>query len=994
MPSSSPDSSVDLAPSAEQSRRRAYKACLHCRSRKAKCDLGDIDAPGQPPCARCKRERRECVFAPSYRGGKIIRRNTDPPADLDKGKVPDARSCTRKNEHKSVTFSASDIDIAEIEEDMNTRSESEGPPRKTMRLDAASSASENAGDRDRVDPQSLAAASLRNPTDALNLLALAADVDRKTKAKRRASVSEANTMDSPKHAHDGTINADLARGSKFKKEDSTSSSCEGHTHLHTHRMSTPPSLNTYALVRDRVLSPATLKHLVEFYFSHAHAVFPMVPHHHIPRCSTELARFAAEEAPLLTAMVVIASRQEKMFDVHARSWEYMQTLINELILGKYASVGAVEALLLLSENLPRRTEAATEDDEHRMAWMLVGMAVRIGYMLGLDQKTLRPISPGVEDSGDRDNDAGTRSENERLDRDRLAWTYCYIFDRSISIRSGKAFWSRGPGLCFQRTHCGAVPSASETFPSLRAIPGTQDDFSAMLQAYTELTQTMASAHDVLYPSKDRTIALVRVGDYHKYLDELTRTFLVLPSQAFWTNGTLQNGFRLNWEGKIWETQIVQECVWLTFHYTRLYIYAFAFQAHVQRNTTTTEDGKKVADNVIFPRGPMGSPDARFILEAIDAATELLHICVERLHPSGAMTYLPWRFFLYFQYAGVFLLKAVFVGAVVPQDQRAIVQLVKKVIVCLACASSDDQQAGVRYARLLNGLLRVFSRGVDGVASQVGTPKRRTLELSASVSTTRSPNIEDSDTIMSKSDAAHAGAEQQVTAAAHASVPSPPVVSASSLTSGPLVNNATSPVVKEAPIHHVHSPATEAVLAHLPMPRLDASVKYSDKSAASHSMQSLHQPISADALFASSHLNARSASRFTGGLSPGPYHRTPAPLDHRTGSRTQGQQLYTPAPSRSVAANGFTGATNGINVNVNGANGGFDLYQVSPTGSASLNLSQFDLNWPPTEVDGLAQMLTDDHALDGDFWMSLPSHVQWQAWPQSNGTPAPPASLMS
>ncbi len=34
-------------------------------------------------------------------------------------------------------------------------------------------------------------------------------------------------------------------------------------------------------------------------------------------------------------------------------------------------------------------------------------------------------------------------------------------------------------------------------------------------SYTELTQTMASAHDVLYPSKDRTIALVRVGDYHK-----------------------------------------------------------------------------------------------------------------------------------------------------------------------------------------------------------------------------------------------------------------------------------------------------------------------------------------------------------------------------------------------------------------------------------------------------------------------------------------------
>ncbi len=59
------------------------------------------------------------------------------------------------------------------------------------------------------------------------------------------------------------------------------------------------------------------------------------------------------------------------------------------------------------------------------------------------------------------------------------------------------------------------------------------------------------------------------------------------------------------------------------------------------------------------------------------------------------------------------LQAVFVGAVVPQDQSNIVQLIKKVIMCLAYASSDENHSGVRYARLLNGLLRVFSRGVDG-----------------------------------------------------------------------------------------------------------------------------------------------------------------------------------------------------------------------------------------------------------------------------------------
>lgn len=85
---------------------------------------------------------------------------------------------------------------------------------------------------------------------------------------------------------------------------------------------------------------------------------------------------------------------------------------------------------------------------------------------------------------------------------------------------------------------------------------------------------------------------------------------------------------------------------------------------------------------------MGSPDAKFILEAIDAAADLLRICVDRLHPQGVLQYLPWRFFLFFAYAGVFLLKAVFINAVAPLDRKTIVRLLKRLIVCLACASKD------------------------------------------------------------------------------------------------------------------------------------------------------------------------------------------------------------------------------------------------------------------------------------------------------------------
>lgn len=78
------------------------------------------------------------------------------------------------------------------------------------------------------------------------------------------------------------------------------------------------------------------------------------------------------------------------------------------------------------------------------------------------------------------------------------------------------------------------------------------------------------------------------------------------------------------------------------------------------------------------------------------------------------------------YAGVFLLKGLYVGVVAPQDRVTIIRLLKKLIVCLAQASTDAQHPGVRYARLLQGLLRVFKRGrASALATQVPTPTRRT-----------------------------------------------------------------------------------------------------------------------------------------------------------------------------------------------------------------------------------------------------------------------------
>jgi hypothetical protein len=50
--------------------KRVYQACIPCRRRKVKCDLGSVDSPGDPPCVRCRRESKECFFSATRRKRK------------------------------------------------------------------------------------------------------------------------------------------------------------------------------------------------------------------------------------------------------------------------------------------------------------------------------------------------------------------------------------------------------------------------------------------------------------------------------------------------------------------------------------------------------------------------------------------------------------------------------------------------------------------------------------------------------------------------------------------------------------------------------------------------------------------------------------------------------------------------------------------------------------------------------------------------------------
>ncbi|KAF8542768.1 hypothetical protein BDD12DRAFT_632083, partial [Trichophaea hybrida] len=52
---------------AQPAHKRTYQACIPCRQRKVRCDLGSVEAPHDPPCVRCRRESKECFFSATRR---------------------------------------------------------------------------------------------------------------------------------------------------------------------------------------------------------------------------------------------------------------------------------------------------------------------------------------------------------------------------------------------------------------------------------------------------------------------------------------------------------------------------------------------------------------------------------------------------------------------------------------------------------------------------------------------------------------------------------------------------------------------------------------------------------------------------------------------------------------------------------------------------------------------------------------------------------------
>lgn len=455
---------------------------------------------------------------------------------------------------------------------------------------------------------------------------------------------------------------------------------------------------TYRLVREGYLNSEIIHELVRRYAEHYHPYLPLVPRKYFDPAQLDL--FAVNDKHLLTAVLTIASKDlVDRPNIHICCSRYMHDLISGIAAGHDCEVEAVEALLLLAEwepqGLRNRIEAVGRGEEDRSAWMHVGMALRTGYFLALDRTAFRQES----------------AEEARIDgRKRLAWANCYVSDRLISVRIGRAFWSRGPGPM--------TGLSSQDFPSLQPLSPTDEDYAKIMQATLDLTQLYSNVHDILYSGMRTSGQMMLMGDYVKYVDDFRNAI------ARWNT---------SW-GKLECSPHIKVTLQMSYEYLCLYTNAFVFQAAISQAIANKpkSDAHSLRDHLRSVFSNIGAmPDARFIWASVAAAKAYLTLLSTQIDPSKYLRYMPLRYYLYSIYSAVFLYKARSFGVMTDQEERQVRQLVFQAMDVLKRASVSAQDPGSRYARLLELLWLKPAKPSTQIHHPVQSPAASETQLSSS-----------------------------------------------------------------------------------------------------------------------------------------------------------------------------------------------------------------------------------------------------------------------
>lgn len=300
-------------------------------------------------CQRCLRTGRDCVVTAESRRGRWKRRpngiNTIATTAVESD---DGKTGTQAAANTSTVISVSPHWIDPPE---NTALGSIGTNL------TATTPWEQIRENDLQQPltafRSIPGEELKNPADALDILCHAAGQ---------------NQSEAPSRANSPILlleeeQVDTALGSKSVGQEQASTALQ--------------LRECCLLITAGYLTVDKLRQLTETFIRFYHPFYPLLAT--VRLSQGNLARFAHEEPVLLPAICVIASLGLNDVHLHHLLWQHTKTLLTETMWGEKASVGAVEAMLLLSEWIGPgfQLQAKQRVKDTSAIWMMVGSVSRI-----------------------------------------------------------------------------------------------------------------------------------------------------------------------------------------------------------------------------------------------------------------------------------------------------------------------------------------------------------------------------------------------------------------------------------------------------------------------------------------------------------------------------------------------------------------------------------------------------------------------------------------
>ncbi|KAJ5773155.1 hypothetical protein N7457_008051 [Penicillium paradoxum] len=727
--------------------QRTYKACIPCRQRKAKCDLGTgpDGLPIGPPCARCRRELRECVF-PEKRAwersrkrgalklqcfeivclnGQVLARSPEsyePGVSprhirLSMGTSPDgaavaqgqnqqphhageiSRSVPEPN-YQQPNFQSSwpyQQDRRGSHRDSYDHS-SVGPPQSDQ---SPSHGSEN--NTHRSGP-TLATSMMRtvvaSGNDALNILFEA------------ATAQEGNHADTSSEPIPGPPSAGPSPYDQTPRNYDAAFEPVARV-IHPVQLSavTQDTLNVWEACRFVKMGWFTAREAVTFidlFFKNMSCLSPILTDFYANH------RYhywlITREPVLCCTILMISSRyhvlpgaggESRNFFIHHRLWQHCQQLTMRLIFGqekstksKVRSLGTVEALLLMSEWHPRSLHFPPETD-------------------GWDDDLI-PTAPSTHEYGESSSAHGNRWVDDMIEparrSDQMSWMLlgCAlslahelgIFETEESSSPvEETEWRDQMSLRWQRVQ--------------RLLYVYINQLAWRIGCMSPIPQSLN--HAILGGRKPPGLSQPG-GTWLTFMDswiELTKlaksvTDMFFPSPAF-ARQQLHSGryvgllehFRplLNqWKDKYLQPQVLDQAfyndLFIEYNFVRVYTHSVGMQAVVERavaeNDPNNFDG--VRPMTIDPT------DYEYIQEVIDGCSQILQK-VTHLAEAGALRFTPVRIVLRITSASIFLMKALSLGTRQAKLQESL-DVLERSIKALKSNALDDVHLSTRYATLL------------------------------------------------------------------------------------------------------------------------------------------------------------------------------------------------------------------------------------------------------------------------------------------------------